>query len=235
MHRSARCGHGRRLVRSSKRKRRTRERTMTLHQPTDQSSYCEIVETVVIGGGQAGLAAGYELKKRGRPFVILDAYPRVGDAWRRRWDSLLLFTPARYNHLPGLRLPVSGGTFVTKDQMADYLETYAQHFDLPVRTTTRVRARVASRRTLHRGDQLDDLRGRQRHRRDGELPTAEGAGVRGQARPADRATAFARVQEPGPARRWPRPHRRRRQLRGRHRVGSGAVPIRPGSPARSRR
>jgi len=98
----------------------------------------EHFETVVIGGGQAGLAVGHELAARGRSFVILDAHPRVGDAWRRRWDSLLLFTPARYAGLPGRRQPVSGGAFLTKDEMADYLEDYARHFDLPVRTNTRV-------------------------------------------------------------------------------------------------
>jgi putative flavoprotein involved in K+ transport len=98
----------------------------------------EYVETLVIGGGQAGLAVGHELKKRGRPFLILDAHPRVGDAWRQRWDSLLLFTPARYNGLPGMRFPASGGTFVTKDEMADYLEEYARRFDLPICTNTRV-------------------------------------------------------------------------------------------------
>jgi putative flavoprotein involved in K+ transport len=95
-------------------------------------------ETVVIGGGQAGLAVGHELAARTRDFVILDAHARVGDAWRTRWDSLLLFTPARYAALPGMKQPFSGGTFPTKDDMADYLEAYAQHFDLPVRTKTRV-------------------------------------------------------------------------------------------------
>jgi putative flavoprotein involved in K+ transport len=98
----------------------------------------DIVETIVIGGGQAGLAVGYELQKRGRQFVILDAHPRIGDAWRKRWDSLLLFTPARYCGLPGMRFPASGGSFATKDQMADYLESYARRFDLPVRTNMRV-------------------------------------------------------------------------------------------------
>src|SRR3954462_11846007 len=98
----------------------------------------EHIETVVIGAGQAGLAVGHELRRRGRPFVILDAHPRVGDAWRRRWDSLLLFTPARYCGLPGLRVPAPGGSFMNKDEMADYLEQYARHFDLPIRTSTRV-------------------------------------------------------------------------------------------------
>ena len=60
--------------------------------------------------------------------MILDAHPRVGDAWRRRWDSLLLFTPARYCGLPGMRFPAGGGTFVTKDAMADYLEILRSAF-----------------------------------------------------------------------------------------------------------
>src|SRR6476469_236954 len=100
----------------------------------------EYIETLVIGGGQAGLAVGHELKQRGRPFVILDAHPRVGDAWRKRWDSLLLFTPARYCALPGMRFPASGGTFVTKDEMADYREAYARRCELPIHTNTRVDA-----------------------------------------------------------------------------------------------
>lgn len=98
----------------------------------------EQVETVVIGGGQAGLATGYYLARQQRPFVILDAHSRVGDAWRKRWDSLRLFTPARYNGLPGMRYPASGGSFITKDEMADYLESYAARFELPVRTNARV-------------------------------------------------------------------------------------------------
>src|ERR1041385_8332094 len=93
----------------------------------------ERFHTVVIGGGQAGLAVGYFLAKRGIPFVILDAHPRIGDAWRRRWDSLRLFTPAGFSGLPGLPFP-RGMAFPTKDAMADYLEAYAQRFQLPVRT-----------------------------------------------------------------------------------------------------
>ena len=98
----------------------------------------EHVQTVVIGGGQAGLATGYYLARQGLPFVILDAHSRVGDAWRTRWDSLRLFTPARYNGLPGMRYPASGGSFITKDEMADYLESYAARFELPVQTDARV-------------------------------------------------------------------------------------------------
>lgn len=91
------------------------------------------IDTVVIGGSQVGLTTGYYLKKQGRQFVILDAGERVGDAWRSRWDSLMLFTPARYNGLPGLKFPAPGASYVSKDQMADYLEMYAKHFELPVK------------------------------------------------------------------------------------------------------
>jgi putative flavoprotein involved in K+ transport len=94
----------------------------------------ERFETVIVGGGQAGLAAAYHLKKKGHPFVLLDAEERIGDAWRKRWDSLRLFTPAKYNGLPGLRFPAPRWSFPTKDEMGDYLEGYAARFDLPVRT-----------------------------------------------------------------------------------------------------
>ncbi len=95
-------------------------------------------DTIVIGGGQAGLVAGYELQQRGIDFVILDAGKRVGDAWRHRWDSLRLFTPARMNGLPGLPFPGTGNDFVGKDQVADYLEDYARKMELPVRLGVRV-------------------------------------------------------------------------------------------------
>src|SRR5947208_8424738 len=98
----------------------------------------ERVDTVIIGGGQAGLATGRELARRGGSFVILDASERIGDAWRTRWESLRLFTPAKYDGLPGWRFPAPGWSFPTKDEMADYLEAYAARFDLPVRTGVRV-------------------------------------------------------------------------------------------------
>lgn len=102
------------------------------------NSSSEHVETVVIGGGQAGLVAGYELQRRGREFVILDAHPRTGDAWRTRWDSLRLFTPRRDCELPGLRFTGIRSLAPTKDEMADYLERYATHHRLPVRHGVRV-------------------------------------------------------------------------------------------------
>jgi putative flavoprotein involved in K+ transport len=96
------------------------------------------IGTVVIGGSQAGLAVGYHLRQRGLPFVILDENDRIGDAWRKRWDSLRLFTPGRYDGLPGMPFPGSPFSYPTKDQTADYLEAYARKFDLPVRTGVKV-------------------------------------------------------------------------------------------------
>lgn len=95
-------------------------------------------ETVVIGGGQAGLAVGYHLQQRRLPFVILDDNERIGDAWRKRWDSLRLFTPGRYDGLPGKPFPGSPASHPTKDETADYLEAYARELELPVRTGVRV-------------------------------------------------------------------------------------------------
>ena len=112
--------------------------------------HAEYVPTIVIGAGQAGLSVGYHLARRRVPFAILEANDRVGDTWRRRWDSLRLFTPARYDGLDGLRFPARGDAFPTKDEMADYLEAYARHFALPVRTGVRVSrlARAGTRYTL---------------------------------------------------------------------------------------
>jgi putative flavoprotein involved in K+ transport len=91
-------------------------------------------DTVVIGAGQAGLAVGYHLARQGQAFLIVDRDGRVGDTWRRRWDSLRLFTPAGLDGLPGMRFPARRTSFPTKDEAADYLETYARRFSLPVRT-----------------------------------------------------------------------------------------------------
>jgi putative flavoprotein involved in K+ transport len=114
----------------------------------------ERIETVIVGGGQAGLAVGYHLARQDRPFVILDADQRTGDAWRRRWDSLRLFTPARYSGLPGLPFPAPGWSFPTRDEVADYLEAYAARFELPVRHGVRVDrlAREGGRYLVTAGD-----------------------------------------------------------------------------------
>ena len=99
----------------------------------------ERIETVIVGAGQAGLSLGYHLARLGRPFVILEERERIGDNWRQRWwKSLRLFTPARYDGLPGWSFPASPWSFPSRDEMADYLEAYAARFELPVRTATHV-------------------------------------------------------------------------------------------------
>jgi len=91
-------------------------------------------ETVIVGGGQAGLSVAYHLTRQGRSCVVLDASERIGDSWRTRWDSLRLYSPAFRDGLPGMPFPAPAGTYPTKDEMGDYLEAYAAHFELPVRS-----------------------------------------------------------------------------------------------------
>ena len=96
------------------------------------------LDVVVIGGSQAGLAVGYHLARRGLRFVILDAGSEVGQAWRTRWDSLRLFTAARYSALPGMRSPLPDDSYPSKDDVAAYLDSYVTAFDLPVRLGQKV-------------------------------------------------------------------------------------------------
>lgn len=100
----------------------------------------ESYQTIVIGGGQAGLAAGYFLAQQDERFAILDENKRNGEAWRNRWDSLRLFTPSKYNGLPGMPFPKLDFYFPTKDEVADYLEAYAREFKLPVLHGVKVEA-----------------------------------------------------------------------------------------------
>jgi putative flavoprotein involved in K+ transport len=104
----------------------------------------ENIETVIIGAGQAGLATAYHLRRRGRECVVLDRNHRVGDGWRQQWDSLRLYSPAKFDGLPGMPFPADPWSFPGKDDVADYLETYAGRFDLPVRLGTRVQRVSAS-------------------------------------------------------------------------------------------
>jgi putative flavoprotein involved in K+ transport len=97
-----------------------------------------VLDAIVIGGGQAGLAMAWHLRQHNRRFLVLDAGPAIGHSWRSRWDSLVLFTPAQYDALPGMVFPASADTYPAKDQVADYLRDYAAAFDLPVRLDSRV-------------------------------------------------------------------------------------------------
>jgi putative flavoprotein involved in K+ transport len=98
----------------------------------------EDVETLIIGAGQAGLATAYHLTRAGREVVVVDAHERVGDGWRQQWDTLRLYSPARYDGLPGLAFPAPSWSFPGKDEVADYFESYAERFELPVRLGQRV-------------------------------------------------------------------------------------------------
>jgi putative flavoprotein involved in K+ transport len=98
------------------------------------------LDVLVIGGGQAGLAMGYHLKRAGHRFQIVERSARVGDSWRNRHDSLVLFTPRAYSALPGLRLLGDPDGNPGKDEVADYLKHYANHFELPVSTETGIRS-----------------------------------------------------------------------------------------------
>lgn len=109
----------------------------------------ERFEAVVVGSGQAGLSIGYHLARRGIDFVILTDETRLGDNWRRRWDSLRLFTPARYSGLPGMPFPAPPDHLADKDEVAEYLERYAQRFDLPVRLDTRVQRLTSDGERFH--------------------------------------------------------------------------------------
>jgi len=100
-------------------------------------------DTIVIGAGQAGLAVSYYLKKAGIDHIVLDSNSRTGDTWRNRWDSLKLFTPAEHDSLPGLPFPAPRGTFPGKEEMASYLENYADKFKLPVAAGIKVKKLIS--------------------------------------------------------------------------------------------
>jgi putative flavoprotein involved in K+ transport len=104
------------------------------------SSAAERREVVVVGGGQAGLAIGYFLAQQGRRFLILEAADEAGAAWRSRWDSMRLFTPARFDSLPGLAFPGDPDSYPGRDDVAAYLTGYAGHFELPVELNSRVQS-----------------------------------------------------------------------------------------------
>src|SRR4051794_33831278 len=120
------------------------------------STTTERREVVVVGGGQAGLAIGYHLAQQGRDFAILETAAEPAAAWRARWESLRLFTPVRYDSLPGRPFPGDPDGYPTRDEVVDYLTGYARHFELPVELSSPVRAVSAA----DGGGYLVELEGR---------------------------------------------------------------------------
>jgi putative flavoprotein involved in K+ transport len=96
------------------------------------------VETIIVGAGQAGLATAYHLTRRGRECLVLDGNTRIGDNWRQQWDSLRLYSPAKYDGLPGMPFPAGTWHYPSKEETADFVESYARTFELPVQLEVRV-------------------------------------------------------------------------------------------------
>lgn len=106
-------------------------------------------DVVVIGGGQAALAAGYFLRRSGLSFELLDDEPAPGGAWQHTWPSLRLFSPARWSSLPGWLMPPTAGTYPTRDEALAYLAAYEQRYELPVRRPMRVHSVTGDAAALH--------------------------------------------------------------------------------------
>jgi putative flavoprotein involved in K+ transport len=111
---------------------------MTTPHEAEDPAGGRLLDVIVVGGSQAGLAMAWHLAQQGLRFMVLEAGPELGHTWRNRWDSLKLFTPAQYDALPGMAFPAPADTYPTKDPVADYLQAYAKAFDLPVRLNAKV-------------------------------------------------------------------------------------------------
>ena len=119
----------------------------------------QTLDVLIIGAGQAGLALGYHLKQTPLRFQLVEGHRRIGESWRKRNESLVLFTPRAYSALPGLPVPGDPEGYPTKDELADYLERYARHFELPVLVDTSIqrleRTDEGFRATTGTGETLD--------------------------------------------------------------------------------
>ncbi|WP_422661229.1 flavin-containing monooxygenase [Paenibacillus sp. EC2-1] len=98
----------------------------------------QVLDVIVIGGGQSGLASGYHLKKSGLSFLILEASGEAAGSWPNYYDSLKLFSPAKYSSLPGLSITSSSDCYPDRDEVVQYLKNYASHFQLPIAFHQRV-------------------------------------------------------------------------------------------------
>ncbi|GIO61501.1 flavin-containing monooxygenase [Paenibacillus cineris] len=114
-----------------------------------------MLDVLIIGTGQAGLAAAYFLKQKGIPLMLIDKAKALGDSWRNRYDSLQLFTPRNYSRLPGLDLPGDPNGLPTKDEVAAYLSEYALTFDFPIQLDTEVKSLTS----IPRGFEVETSRG----------------------------------------------------------------------------
>ncbi len=152
-------------------------------------------DVVVIGAGQAGLAIGYFLARQRRRFAVLEAEGSVGAAWRSRWESLVLFTPRRYDALPGLAFPGDPDGYPTRDEVAVYLEQYAATFELPITFNSAVRATYEAGREIRRRTRRQADRGRPGCRCYGAVSGAERAGRRRRPRAGGLPNAQHRVSD----------------------------------------
>jgi putative flavoprotein involved in K+ transport len=121
----------------------------------------ELLDVVVVGGSQAGLAMAWHLTRQHLRFVVLDAAPEIGHTWSSRWDSLKLFTPTQHDALPGMAFPGPPDTYPGKDAVAGYLKAYAAAFDLPVRLNARVTALIRTAESFEIRTEDEVFRARQ--------------------------------------------------------------------------